>query len=252
MPAALSAAVLLLLASITWSHAQAFVTDIDLWNDVLQPDKNPHSWLAKFNLGADLSGQMNQLQKRPVADRHTDPDLYETGIAAAATDADTSEELLKQVISDASAPATIHYQCHFHLGMLQLQRADFPDAHYLDFVGPAESEFQKAIDGQRQANANGQSPDALPLLQMGILHVQWADYLFRHLPPLAATQPDSSTLPATAPEAAVIEKPPATRPTTDAEHQVRNHALVAADYLAAQGAPLSTCSRNFASRGSNR
>ncbi len=104
---------LVVLGATAWIRADVFAEPTKLWEDVLQPDKNPNSWLASYNLARSRQGDAKA--DFDEADRLVqggDSDSAKQSGDDAMSELDDSDRLLKAALDNPSTPEDVRYKAH--------------------------------------------------------------------------------------------------------------------------------------------
>jgi Flp pilus assembly protein TadD len=125
---AASCLLLLFLGIGTWQRSEEFHDSITLWRDTIQ--KNPDSWLAKYNLATELIRIAREESRQAAAS--TDPEEAKCLQAAAMADYNESSTLLHDVLRLEPQ----HEYVHFSLGVI---------AQLTGHPADAEREFRTEI-----------------------------------------------------------------------------------------------------------
>ena len=109
----LIAAVLLVLGTASWFRATVFADPVTLWQNVLEPQNNPQSWLAASNLsriwqsdaGKSFDDAAHYLQAK-------DQDSSEASASDALAELDESDRLVEAVLNNPATPDDVRYKAY--------------------------------------------------------------------------------------------------------------------------------------------
>jgi tetratricopeptide (TPR) repeat protein len=207
--AIMSTMLLLLLSSMAWARAAVFAQAAYLWSDVLQPDKNPNSWLAAVNLAklehAESEAMFNDAAKYAQAE---DTDSADQSGKDAVARLDDSDKLLQGVLNNPGTPDDIRYRALNQLAENDITRSLSPKSDKLALMADAERQIRLGL-----ANSNS-ADDPLPRYTMGVINFNQAKTL----------QAETTTRPT---EALGPSLHATTRPATPEEQRVINAYLEA-------------------------
>jgi tetratricopeptide (TPR) repeat protein len=196
--AALASMLLVVLGSTAWIRADVFTVPSRLWEDVLQDDKNPQSWLAAHNLAKIRQSEAGAAFDD--ADRlftGGDPDSSELSAKNALRLLDDSDRLLKLVLENPATPDDVRYKAHDQWAENDITRMRSPDSDSSVILEHASKELKTAME----FSAAGKDP--LPYYTLGIVDWNRGQEIHKQL---ASTSPTG-------------EAPATTRPNTAGEQR---------------------------------
>jgi tetratricopeptide (TPR) repeat protein len=176
--AVLIAAVLLVLGITSWARATVFAEPGTLWQDVLQPGKNPDSWLAAYNLA--------KLRQSDAVHSFEDAASYlqtsdEVSSKQSADDAlallDESDRLIQKVLDNPTTPDDIRYRAEDQLAENDITRLRSPGSNSVTLMQHAAGELTSALAIHAAQN------DPLPFYTLGIVNLNRAQDLQKRLAP---------------------------------------------------------------------
>jgi tetratricopeptide (TPR) repeat protein len=160
---------LLLVSSMAWARASVFADPAELWADVLQPDKNPSSWLAAVNLAKLETSDASRLFDHAANDiKAQDQDSANQDGKDGIARLDASDQLLRDALANPETPSDIRYRVYNQLAENDITRFRSPDANKAALMADAEVQLGLAL-----ANPNS-ADDALPRYTMGIVKLNEA------------------------------------------------------------------------------
>lgn len=191
--AVIAAILLVVLGSAAWIRADVFSDSEKLWADVLQPNKNPDSWLAAFNLarsrqsdaraGFDEAARLLQ-----GGDQDSSKQAGDDALGAL----DDSDHLSKQVIDNPQTPDDEIYRAHDLWAQNDIIRLRSPDSNYAAVLSHALAQLNLAMASPAAAD------DPMPYYNLGIVDRNLAESMESKVRPAtrasirpATTQPNT-------------------------------------------------------------
>jgi len=196
--ATLASMLLVMLGTTAWIRADVFTTPASLWQDVLQDDKNPQSWLAAYNLARIRQSEAGAAFDD--ADRlftGGDQDSSELSAKNALRLLDDSDRLLKLVLENPATPDDVRYKAHDQWAQNDITRMRSPDSDSSVILEHASKELKMAL----QFSAAGKDP--LPYYTLGIVDLNRGQQIHKQFASTSRTG----------------EAPATTRPNTAAEQR---------------------------------
>jgi tetratricopeptide (TPR) repeat protein len=181
--AAIVSILLVVLGAAAWIRADVFAEPAKLWADVLQPDKNPHSWLAAYNLARDDQGDASaNFDEAHRLMTGGDSDSATGAGEDALSELDDSDKLLTAVLDNPDTPEDVRYKAHDLSAENDVLRLRLPDSNAASILPRALEESNLAISSPAAAN------DPLPYYTLGIVDRDRAEAIQGP----ATTRPDTS------------------------------------------------------------
>ena len=174
--AAIVSVLLVVLGTAAWLRADVFTTSSRLWQDVLQDDKNPRSWLAAYNLGRIRQGEASAAFDD--ADRFYtggDPDSSKASATEALRLLDDSDRLLKQALENPATPDDVRYKAHDQWAQNDITRMRSPDTDSTVLLAHASQELQMALA------FSAADKDPLPYYTLGIVELNRGQRIHKQL-----------------------------------------------------------------------
>jgi tetratricopeptide (TPR) repeat protein len=186
--AVLAAILLIVLGCTAWIRADVFSDSSKLWADVLQPDKNPNSWLAAYNLARSLqSDAKSGFDEAARLLQGGDKDSSKENADAALDSLDASDHLLQRVLDNPSTPDDVLYKARDLWAQNDVTRLRSPDSKSAEILSHALDQLKLAMASPTAAD------DPLPRYTLGIVDRNLADGIEQKSAP--ATR--AATVPAT-------------------------------------------------------
>ncbi len=212
------AMVIAVLGAASWIRADVFSEPTKLWEDVLQPGKNPQSWMAAYNLArsrqSDASANLDEAGRLLQGG---DEDSSKDAAKEAKRLLDESDGLLKQVLDNPATPDDVRYKAYDQWAQNDVTRMRSPDSDASVLLPHAAEQLKLALKSPAAAG------DPLPFYTLGIVYQLQAQDLQKQWQQ-ASTQPSSqpSSQPSTqaigsAAMVTVTTAPATTRPNTPQE-----------------------------------
>ncbi|MGD0766924.1 MAG: hypothetical protein ABSB42_01745 [Tepidisphaeraceae bacterium] len=199
--AALVSTLLVVLGTAAWLRADVFTTSSRLWQDVLQDDKNPRSWLAAYNLGRIRQGEASTAFDE--ADRFYtggDADSSKSSAADALRLLDDSDRLLKLVLQNPATPDDVRYKAHDQWAQNDITRMRSPDSDSGALLEHASRELKIAL----AFSAAGKDP--LPYYTLGIVDLNRGQQIHKQFArPARPGEAPATTRPNTAEEQRFVD-----------------------------------------------
>jgi tetratricopeptide (TPR) repeat protein len=182
---------LVVLGATAWIRADVFAEPTKLWADVLQPDKNPDSWLAAYNLARSRQGDAKA--DFDEADRLVqggDSDSAKQAGDDALSELDDSDRLLKAALDNPDTPEDVRYKAHDLRAQNDVTRLRSPDSDSAVILRDAVEQLRLAMASSAAAN------DPLPSYTLGIVDRNLAQALQKEAGATTrATQASATTRP---------------------------------------------------------
>jgi hypothetical protein len=164
-PLAVAVSILLVvLGAASWIRADVFSEPTKLWEDVLQADKNPQSWLAAYNLSrsrqSDASAALDEAGRLLQGG---DPDSSKQSAQDALTHLDESDQLLQRVLENPNTPDDVRYKAYDQLAQNDITRMRSPDSNSAAILPHAAEQLRLAM------TFTAASDDPLPYYTLGIV-----------------------------------------------------------------------------------
>ena len=186
---------LVVLGAAAWIRADVFSEPAKLWQDVLQADKNPDSWLAAYNLAR--SWQSDAKLGFDEADRLLqggDRDSAKHRQRMRSPGLDNSDLLLKAVLGNPGTPDDVRYKAHDLSAQNDVTRLRSPDSDSTAVLSHALEQLKLAMASPRRPR------DPLPYYTLGIVDRNLAEALHKESGPTtrpteagATTRPNTPT-----------------------------------------------------------
>ncbi|HEX4053236.1 MAG TPA: hypothetical protein VHX86_03130 [Tepidisphaeraceae bacterium] len=221
--AVLIAAVLLVLGTASWFRATVFADPVTLWQNVLEPQNNPQSWLAASNLsriwqsdaGKSFDDAAHYLQAK-------DQDSSEASASDALAELDESDRLVEAVLNNPATPDDVRYKAYDQSAENDITRMRSPKSDASQLLEHASEQLNKALSFAAARN------DPLPYYTLGIVDLNRAQRLQKRLAPTEAETPTARSSTTTRPT-----EPPE-QPMIDLYHQAQEHFGKASDLSLAE------------------
>jgi tetratricopeptide (TPR) repeat protein len=212
--AVLVSILLVVLGSAAWIRADVFADPTRLWEDVLQPDKNPDSWLADYNLARSRQGDAKaDFDEADRLVKGGDSDSAKQSGDDALSEMDDSDRLLKAALDNPNTPDDVRYKAHDLWAQNDVTRLRSPDSDSAILLRHAVEQLRLAMASPAAAS------DPLPLYTLGIVDRNLAQTLQIQAEATTRTTQASAT----------------TRPNTPQEQQFIDLYLAARDDIRKAG-----------------
>jgi hypothetical protein len=200
--AVLVSILLIVLGATAWIRADVFSDSSQLWEDVLQPDKTPASWLADYNLARNRQGDAKaNFDEADRLSQGGDPDSAKEAGDDAMTSLDESDQLLKSAVANSATPDDIRYKAYDLAAQNDVTRLRSPAADSAAILKDASDQIKLAMAYPAAA------ADPLPLYTLGIVDRNLAQAMQKKAGPTTqTTETTATTRPNTREEQAFIDE----------------------------------------------
>jgi tetratricopeptide (TPR) repeat protein len=189
--AVLVSILLVVLGATAWIRADVFSEPAKLWADVLQPDKNPDSWLAAYNLAKIRQGDAKAgFEEADRLLQGGDKDSATQEGQAALGALDDSDRLLKAALDNPATPDDVRYKAYDLWAQNDVTRLLSPDSNASVVLSHAREELKLAMASPAAAG------DPVPYYTMGLVDRDLAETIRKEsAPSTRATQASATTRP---------------------------------------------------------